>query len=499
MSLDELLISTGVDSLIKLVHDKGKVEIGDAALELRLPRQTVEDWAKVLEGEGIIKIQYQLTKMLLVWASMAPEEYQKSAKTVSAKKSATEDKIESLISTVDKSTSELEDLKADFRVMKKKSEITLESIDAEGKEVLAMAQDIDRLVDEKEKKLAAFKKELGSLQNEMEGITAAQKKASAPKKGAKEDNAQAQVEMLKAAEAKLEGQLKEFQTKYDAVDRQISEVQSILQNDRTLDEIAHMKSAVADLQFAKAEMIKSVTSLRDEVKQISDEIEEMNRKLNEVELKKVSTANPKKLLAQLDEYSYAARQERDATLAELQKSLEMVRKQLQSYSQLQYQYQTLNARIGGIQNTYQKETEEIDQYVSELENAYKKYSKDLTGLSTAIEEEKKKYEAMHQKAKQIEMVLGQVETLKQQGDSLSIKLKGVLKEAQVVSMKAPTGTSSTKQAQGGGRSAVADNLPPDLVQRIKLTSAEEEEFEKKREELRGLIRKMWEDDMNRGG
>ena len=49
------------------------------------------------------------------------------------------------------------------------------------------------------------------------------------------------------------------------------------------------------------------------------------------------------------------------------------------------------------------------------------------------------------------------------------------------------------------KAATQDNLPPDLVQRIKLSTAEEEEFERKREELRGLIRKMWEEDVNRGG
>lgn len=500
MSLDELLISTGVDNLIKLVHEKGKIELGEAALELKLPRTTVEEWAKVLEGEGIVKIQYQLTKMMLVWASMSADDYQKTARAVSSKKSATEEKIEKLVATVEKSNNDLDDLKADFRVMKKKSEITLESLDGEGKEILSMANDIDRLVDEKEKRLSQFRKDLNQLQSEMENLSDAQKKASAPKKG--KGDSETQVEMLKKAEEKLEAQLKGFSEKYSEVDKGLADMQKTVQADRTLDEIAHLKSSLADLQFAKAEIVKSVASLRDEAKQISDEMEGIGEKLNDIELKKVSTANPKKLLAQIDETAYAARQERDTTLAELSKSLEMVRKQLQAYTQLQYQYQTLNARIAALQNSYSKETGEVEQFVTALETAYRKYSKDLQGLSAAVEEEKKNFTQMQQKAKQIEMVLSQLDSLRKEGDSLAIKLKGVLKEAQVVGMKAPgasarAGITGSSGAKSGGMST--EGLPPDLVQRIKLSADEEEDFERKREELRGLIRKMWEDDVSRGG
>ena len=56
MALDDLLISTGVDHLIKLVKEKQRVEIGAAAEELKLPLRTVEDWSHVLEEEGLVTI-----------------------------------------------------------------------------------------------------------------------------------------------------------------------------------------------------------------------------------------------------------------------------------------------------------------------------------------------------------------------------------------------------------------------------------------------------------
>ena len=36
MALDDLLISTGVDGLIRLVKERGRVEIGAAAKELKI-------------------------------------------------------------------------------------------------------------------------------------------------------------------------------------------------------------------------------------------------------------------------------------------------------------------------------------------------------------------------------------------------------------------------------------------------------------------------------
>lgn len=500
MALDDLLISTGVDNLIKLVHEKGRIELGEAAAELKLSRATVEDWSHVLEGEGIIKIEYRLTKLFLVWASMKPEDYQKAAKSVAVKKSETEDRLEGLISTVDESTAELTELQADARIMKTKSETTLATIENDGREIQEMAKDIDRLVDEKEKRLGLFRKELDSLKSEMELLSEGQKRATTGTARKGKDTSAAQIETLQKAEEKIGAQLKKFNESFSDVDSKIISVREVLSKDKTLDELSHLKSSIADLQFAKGEILKTVEGLQDESKQMGDEVDKLAHRVREIELKKFNVANPKKLLAQLDETAAAARQERDTTLAELQKSLEMVRKQLQAYSQLQYQYQTLNARVASLQSSYMRETEEVDQFVNALETAYKKYSKDLTGLTEALDGQKAKYDDMQRKAKHIELVLGQLEGLKQEGDGLSIKLKGVLREAQVVGMKTPgaegKGAAPDSNLRAAGLRGKVQ-LPEELVQRIKLTTQEEADFERKREELRGLIKKMWEDD--RGG
>jgi hypothetical protein len=67
MEFDELLITTGVDALVRLVKERQRIELEDAAGTLNIPLETIEDWARVLEEEGILSIEYRLTRIYLVW------------------------------------------------------------------------------------------------------------------------------------------------------------------------------------------------------------------------------------------------------------------------------------------------------------------------------------------------------------------------------------------------------------------------------------------------
>ena len=41
---------------------------------LNIPSETIEDWARVLEEEGILRIEYRLTKIYLLWVKPTEEE-----------------------------------------------------------------------------------------------------------------------------------------------------------------------------------------------------------------------------------------------------------------------------------------------------------------------------------------------------------------------------------------------------------------------------------------
>ena len=71
---NDLFITTGVDKLIELVKEKGKIDISLASKLLHIPVHQIEDWARVLEDAGIISIEYHLTHVFLVWKAPTYEE-----------------------------------------------------------------------------------------------------------------------------------------------------------------------------------------------------------------------------------------------------------------------------------------------------------------------------------------------------------------------------------------------------------------------------------------
>src|SRR3989344_5459244 len=111
MALDDLLISTGVDQLIRLVRERGRIEIGEAGRELKLPVRMVEDWARVLESEGLVQIEYRLTKIYLVWKSGGQPSAVSKPEAAGAEANRAREEVGRLLSRVEKGGSELSGLK----------------------------------------------------------------------------------------------------------------------------------------------------------------------------------------------------------------------------------------------------------------------------------------------------------------------------------------------------------------------------------------------------
>ncbi|MEM3364383.1 MAG: hypothetical protein QXS93_02640 [Candidatus Micrarchaeia archaeon] len=66
-------VSTDVDRILEYVKSRNKAELIEVARALGMRAMEVDKWAKILEKQGLISIQYDITKMYLVWKSQ-PEE-----------------------------------------------------------------------------------------------------------------------------------------------------------------------------------------------------------------------------------------------------------------------------------------------------------------------------------------------------------------------------------------------------------------------------------------
>jgi archaellum component FlaC len=114
MPREEFPISTGVDGLLKLVREKGRIGLTEAAIELGTSQGIIEEWATVLEKEGVIKMDYQFTKIYLNWSDKSRREVERRIEDVAQKQIVLGRETESQLKRVEKIGSKLSELRDRF-------------------------------------------------------------------------------------------------------------------------------------------------------------------------------------------------------------------------------------------------------------------------------------------------------------------------------------------------------------------------------------------------
>lgn len=103
---------TAIDSMIDFLSVKGKQELNDIATSLKINPSIIEDWAKMLEEDGLLKISYEFGKMYL----SIPQISQSEASTLKSKfnfqQEALGSELESEIIEIQRLSSTLENLKS---------------------------------------------------------------------------------------------------------------------------------------------------------------------------------------------------------------------------------------------------------------------------------------------------------------------------------------------------------------------------------------------------
>ena len=74
MELGSGIIETGVDKLVNIVRERGRIALADAAKELGVSTTVIQEWVEFLEEEGIISVEYKLTKPFLVERKLTKKE-----------------------------------------------------------------------------------------------------------------------------------------------------------------------------------------------------------------------------------------------------------------------------------------------------------------------------------------------------------------------------------------------------------------------------------------
>lgn len=71
---DIIQTKTTIDALLELLRTKGRVDLNTVAVALNIDPRVIENWAKVLEAGGLIKITYEVGKMYMAPITLAPEQ-----------------------------------------------------------------------------------------------------------------------------------------------------------------------------------------------------------------------------------------------------------------------------------------------------------------------------------------------------------------------------------------------------------------------------------------
>ncbi len=112
-------IETGVDKLVGLIEQKKKISLDEAAKKLGVGSVLVQEWADFLEEDGLIGIEYSLSKVWLVERKLTKKEVQKKTKEYSNKKDSFIRKVETTLKTMEKETMGFEKMKEEFDSLQK--------------------------------------------------------------------------------------------------------------------------------------------------------------------------------------------------------------------------------------------------------------------------------------------------------------------------------------------------------------------------------------------
>lgn len=103
---------TTIDSLLELLSEKGRLELNAIALDLKTPPTIVEEWSKILEKGGLVKITYELGRMYVSSSEVAPGEAKSAEARLKIQQEALDSELETNLIKLQDVSTKLDTLKA---------------------------------------------------------------------------------------------------------------------------------------------------------------------------------------------------------------------------------------------------------------------------------------------------------------------------------------------------------------------------------------------------
>ena len=548
MEFDELLITTGVDALVRLVKEKEKIELEEAAQALNIPESTIEEWARILEEEGIVRIEYKLTKIFLNWIKPSEEEMAKERESFYQERAGIQKETVAIQDKLKPNLNELAQLQGAFAKISEKLYPRLEALEKSlstlpKDQLLPVLQDFQSQIDK-------IQGSINNLRGELTDFSGQTPKQAPSKRSSdisgfadqlKELEKRAE-KMKKTVPAELPG-AKEIENKVQELREEFRDIQKreakIKEDFRGMGEttelIQEMRGQLEKYSQSIAPMQAELANIQGQLKAVRDESIRFDRKVRE-EQEAMSRFNDsigvaKGILSRYPSQSDVLKElermsEKEKLIDDKMAAIEKLLGALGGPKQLVQEFSSLKESITEMREGLQNDAGALEQAMAEQKDMYSTFEKIREKATTSIESYDKQLALlrtqlvnMQKQGEQLDSAwetqakewskkikekdfqdlftiakdAGRKRELLQEieqslaknielAENLSKRLNLLGQEAKLLELR--TGASApapTKEAEQAVR------------QQLTLTKQEEEEFSRKREELRDLIKKLWEE------
>jgi chromosome segregation ATPase len=572
MEMEDLLISTGVDSLIRIIKEKKKIDLAMASKLLNLPQNTVEDWAHILEEEGIIRIDYQLTKVYFIWVPPTKEQVEKEKQVFQKRKTQVEGELQKLDKVQDSGKRDLREYTEAIEKLSKQFEEDFAKVEALSNQIESAKERKATVSKASIEKINSLSEKLSEIEGSIQGMELQLEKTGKSfeekdlgKKLSRIETAKAHIDDLDRQFNELVARVDEIKQKAPQGDVEIGEIKEEFDGlssefQKMHEESEYLRSMISEFKANANTVRDAVTHIRELSKNAEntrkklsleyERMEALKKELPELEkqivddlaiaeqysetisiaqevLENVPTKNEilSKLAAlEKDESRIAKDFKKIETslagvpgnvlsigdlieeLEEMKGDIESARNQLtEDADEILSSIEEETATYATFQKIKSKTKIAIDAYLTQLAKIREESTQLKKDLSAAREESAKKTKELVEKTtpgslKDAKELVSQLKTKKQElqkirsliadlnarSGMIEKNIRLLSKSAKLIALRGEGTDSSPKGDEGKTEKEIKD--------KVSLTSEEQEEFERKRKELKGLIRKLWESD-----
>lgn len=567
MEFDDLLITTGVDALVKLVKQNKKIELNECASLLNIDADTLEDWARVLEEEGIIRVEYRLAKVYLIWVEPTEEQVKEEKEKFQVEKTGLLQEIEKTKTALPEEIKKVQEMKESFDETYAKLARRLEQIEENIAPIIAAGEGLGKINAESSRKISGALSRLDGISAELRDMEKKMKELAEAAGGAESEKALAAIKKKQDEIYRMMSELKEIRRSLREEGAAKTELPSAQELKRKFEEMANdfreiknrnaalredliglkegseivkdvggslktYEKMTAKLQKELAALAEDAESLFDKVKTTEEEVKKsvdaMERFADSLNVAKgiVSRFPSQEKLHAEQERLLKKEKEIEEKMTALKKIVEVaggtgvkageageliekIDKEIENLKEKTFElsdkleeeksryltFQQVRERIVPAIRSYQNELGKIKEQLEEARKLAEKERGEAEamlkkGMAKAdrknIEEMAKLANEIKEKKKTMEDIRAAFEELAERADKLNKRVILLSNQAKIIELRSGAVAAETKAAEAG--KAGEEEY---LSQQLKLTRKEEEEFAKKREELKKLIEKLW--------